>query len=464
MQRIFDAFEKAGKELFLVGGAVRELARGIDFELIDDLDFCTNARPQETLEILRGAKLTIYDVGIEFGTVGTVLYSDTLAGYPKDCQITTYRSEEYYRRGSRHPQVSYGDTLEQDLKRRDFSINSIAMNARGEYIDPYDGVGDLARGILRVVGDPHETLAEDPLRILRVGRFIAKLGFDADESLREACEQRADCILEISRERWLQEMTKLVMGAHAPCGLEFLRDVRILGNILPEVAALSGFNASSQGEQEDCWAQTMKILLAAERTPVQRWAALLHLIGEPGASRDEAPRFERHEERGAALSQGIAERFRFDNAMTRELRKLIEAHGLVLEYERGCADPGVRRLVRALDPYFEGHVALARATLEVVSDDEKRAGLEAIGELVDRAARLDDADDLRPRHPRGLGKEVMTAFHLKPGPIIGQIKDYLEEQMLDGTLRNGAEASLYIEHLRAHTPDFLAKALGQDGE
>ena len=147
MERLYRAFEEAGKELFLVGGAVRELARGVAMEEIDDLDFCTNARPEETLAILQALRLTIYDVGIEYGTVGCVLYHEEREGYPKDCQITTYRSHEYYRRGSRHPSVSYGDTLMQDLKRRDFSINSIAMNAAGEYIDPYDGLGDLERGV-----------------------------------------------------------------------------------------------------------------------------------------------------------------------------------------------------------------------------------------------------------------------------------------------------------------------------
>ena len=169
MKRLFEAFENAGKELYLVGGAVRDLALGQSERDLDDLDFCTNALPDETLQILRKAKFSTYDMGFEFGTVGCVLKGPEAEGFPKDCQVTTYRSHEYYRRGSRHPVVKFGETIDQDLGRRDFSINSIAMDAAGDYYDPYDGLGDLERGVLRVIGDPLETLAEDPLRILRVG-------------------------------------------------------------------------------------------------------------------------------------------------------------------------------------------------------------------------------------------------------------------------------------------------------
>ena len=153
-------------------------------------------------------------------------------------QVTTYRSAEYYRRGSRHPVVKFGDTIDQDLGRRDFSINSIALDKDNKFVDPYDGLGDLERGILRVVGDPYETLAEDPLRILRIGRFKSRLGFDVDAELHKAAFGRADCILDISRERWLQEMTKLLKGDHVADALNFLHEVRILGIILPEVSAL----------------------------------------------------------------------------------------------------------------------------------------------------------------------------------------------------------------------------------
>ncbi len=451
MERLYRAFEEAGKELFLVGGAVRELARGVDMKLIDDLDFCTNARPEETLAILKAQDLVIYDVGIEYGTVGCVLYHDEREGYPKDCQITTYRSEEYYRRGSRHPSVSYGDTIMQDLKRRDFSINSIAMNAAGEYIDPYDGLGDLQRGLLRVVGDPHETLAEDPLRILRVGRFIAKLGFDADEDLRDACVQRAENILDISRERWLQEMTKLLKGPHADKGMDFLDEVGIIELILPEVHALKDLHTTSPVHHKDMWAHTLQVLMQAERTNAQRWGALLHDIGKvPTRKIDEehGVSFHQHEQVGAEMFPPIAERFKFDNHLTREVRAIILHHGRIARYEKTWSDAAVRRLVRELDPYTESLLMFARADLTTSFEEKRVAALDRIDHLRGRIEAMERAQALRPNLPTGLGKQIMEAFDLKPSPRIGELKKILEEAIMEGTLENNADAAFYIAYLR----------------
>ena len=460
MERLFKAFEKAGKELFLVGGAVRELARGISYEAIDDLDFCTNARPDETVKIIEGAGLLIYDVGIEYGTVGTVLYDDKREGYPKDCQVTTYRSEEYYKRGSRHPQVQYGDTLMQDLKRRDFSINSIAMNADGEYVDPYDGRGDLERGIIRVVGDPLETLAEDPLRILRVGRFIAKLGFDADEALAEACRERAENILDISRERWLQEMTKLLVAKHAERGLRFLHEVDILAVILPEVERFFGpregqertdlFFDREEGLRR--WEHTLTVLMATERQPAQRWSALLIDV-EKGAGDN------------LYTIEEVARRFKFDNATTHEIKALVRTHGMANAYKPDWNDPRVRRLVRALDPYLEASLAFARADASATSEDanQERQRIDELEELEARISALEDAGALRPDLPSGFGNEVIEAFGLKPGRIIGDIKDYLEEEMLDGSVAMELASSNYIDYLRAQMPSFLEDAIDAAG-
>lgn len=463
MKRLFDAFARENKELFLVGGAVRELARGIPLEAIDDLDFCTNARPQETLEILKATGLPVYDVGIEFGTVGVVLDGTEEAGYPKDCQVTTYRSEEYYRRGSRHPQVRYGDTLMQDLKRRDFSINSIAMDADGEFIDPYDGLGDLKRGVLRVVGDPLETLAEDPLRILRVGRFIAKLGFEADEVLTDACHQRAEHILEISRERWLQEMTKLLVAAHASSGLEFLREVRILGIILPEVEALAGLHERGHVRHDDIWSHTLQVLEEAPREPALRWAALLHETGKPWTRliEGESVNFWRHEQQAAMLFEGIAARFKLDNAMTKEVHAIIAHQDRAAGYTSDWSDEDVRRFVHEVDPYADQFIAFARASLAVRHAEARDAVHARLDELSARIAALDEAGDLRPAFPSGFGRVVIDAFSLRPSPLIGEIKDWLTEQMLAGEIASGEDAEYYIEHLRAHRPEFLADALGE---
>lgn len=435
-----------------MGGAVRELARGIDMELIDDLDFCTNALPEETLAILKGAGLSIYDVGIEFGTVGTMLYDDHKPGYPKDCQVTTYRSHEYYRRGSRHPSVSYGETLMQDLKRRDFSINSIAMNSAGEYIDPYDGIGDLEQGVLRVVGDPHETLAEDPLRILRVGRFIAKLGFDADDALRDACTKRAQNIMDISRERWLQEMTKLLKGPHADKGLNFLDDVGIITLILPEVHALKDLHVSSPVPHKDMWAHTLQVLMQAECTNSQRWGALVHDIGKVPTREvdvEQGVSFHQHERVGAEMFPPIAERFKFDNHLTKEVRAIVLHHGRIARYEKAWSDSAVRRLVRELDPFTNTLLLFARADLTTSFEEKRREALGRIDHLEARIKEMERAQALRPNLPTGIGKRIMDAFEIPPSKRVGELKKRLEEQIMDGVLENNASVEYYITFLES---------------
>ncbi len=463
MHRLFEAFQAAGKELYLVGGAVRDLALGLELRELDDLDFCTNARPAETLKILKQAKFSTYDMGFDFGTVGCVLHGSAEEGFPKDCQVTTYRSEEYYQRGSRHPVVKFGDTIDQDLGRRDFSINSIAMDAAGDYYDPYNGRRDLERGILRVVGDPNETLAEDPLRILRIGRFVSKLGFEVDEALFDAASHRAEHILDISRERWLQEMNKLLCGDGVRAALQFLYDVRILGMILPEVAVLHGLHERVPDEGEhrhkDVWQHTLQVVEQAPPTTVLRWGALLHDMGKAWTRAlhpDGTVTFLRHEQQGAMLFEGIARRLTFDNASTAEIGAIIRNHGRIPQYDSEWSDAAVRRLVRDLDPYVETMIAFSRADLTTSVPLKFQAAQRRIDELERRIDELEQQASLRPVLPTGIGRTLMKEFGLKPSPIVGEIKEFLEEQIIEGVLESDRPTSYYVAHLTQNPPDFLS--------
>lgn len=458
MQRLFDTFEKEGKELFLVGGAVRDLALGHPIEIIDDLDFCTNSRPQETLAILKRHNFTTYDVGIAYGTVGTVLRSKTQGGYPKDCQITTYRSEEYYRRGSRHPQVVYGDTIDQDLRRRDFSINSVAIDANGHFYDPYDGLKDLKRGVLRVVSDPLETLAEDPLRILRIARFMSKLGFEPSEALEQAVYARAENLRDISRERWFIEVTKLLKGAHAPNGLNFLQRTGILNIILPEVATLVDFHTSSPLHHKDIWAHTLQVLTQSEPTNAQRWGALLHDLGKVQTRQvhEDTITFHGHEAQSAAIVQEIGKRFKFDNALLREVVFIAKHHGRIAQYETHWTDTAVRRLVRDLDPYVHALLAFARADVTTVFEENRLKITARMDDLERRIQELEHAQNLRPKLPTGIGTVLIESFDLPKGPLIGQLKTHLEEEIIEGNLASGRTSHDYINYLQEHPPHFLA--------
>ncbi len=472
MHRLFKAFAAEDRELYLVGGAVRDLALGCSMESLDDLDFCTNARPEETLAILKKHGFATYDMGFEFGTVGCVLKGPAEKGYPKDCQVTTYRSEEYYRRGSRHPVVKFGDTIDQDLGRRDFSINSIGMDADGNYVDPYDGLDDLERGILRVVGDPLETLAEDPLRILRVGRFMSKLGFAVDAALFEASKARSENILDISRERWLQEMNKLLCGDNVRMALQFLQDVGILAVILPEVEALVGLHDDVPDPEtfhhKDIWTHTLQVVEQAEPTVAQRWTALLHDVGKVATRElhdDGTITFHRHEQESARQFEEIASRFTFDNATKKEVHALIRDHGRVPQYDSEWSDSAVRRLVRELDPFVDGLLTFARADLTTRFPEKRAAALARIDELEGRIRALEEARSLRPEMPSGIGRDIMKALDMKPGPAIGVVKDWLEEEIIEGVLESGRPSSYYVAHLREKMPqDLISDGNADDSE
>lgn len=449
-----------------MGGAVRDIALGIPEEELDDLDFCTNARPEESLQIIKDAKFSYYEMGIEFGTVGAVLRGPKEKGYPKDCQITTYRSEEYYRRGSRHPEVVFGDTIEQDLGRRDFSINSMAIDGAGHFIDPYKGLEDLRAGLLRVVGDPWETLAEDPLRILRVARFQSRLGFKIDEDLYQACNDRAEHILDISRERWLQEMTRILKGPYVRRAMEFLYEVRVLGIILPEVAVMKDFHLSSAVHHKDIWDHTLQVILQTPDVEVLNWAALFHDIGKVWTRRvdEEAGKvsFLGHEEQGAMLFEGISRRFRIDRATSEQVAFIIRHHSRPHQYDSSWSDGAVRRFVRDMDPYVESILDFARADLTTQIEERRRDVLERLEELVGRIEALQAAESLRVRLPKGLGNALVKAFQLKPSPLIGQLMSVLEERIMDGLLESGRDAQYYVDNLRDLPPEELEEALGGD--
>jgi len=455
MHRLFAAFNEAGKDLFLVGGAVRDMVRGKPESEVDDLDFCTNARPDEILEIVRaaiarGEDMTTYDEGgTEFGTIGVVLYGDEAQGYPKDCQITTYRSEEHYQRDDRKPAVEFGDTIDQDLGRRDLSINSIAMDASGDYVDPYHGREDIEAKVLRVIVAPEkdalegtiERLVEDPLRILRVARFMSKLGYAPTPELITGCERTVHKLDTISHERWFVEMTKLLKGEFVRAGLEFSREVGALDVILPEAMALD----------HQTWEHTLDVLEHTPRTSGLRWGALLHEVAE----RVEDP---------SGFIEEMKKRFRFDTELKREVRAIALHHGAALGYASDFSDTDVRRWVRDVEeagPFVGSILAIGRA--ERLACGAPAGELALLDELSERIGALDEANALRPSLPTGLGNELQAAFGLKPGRIIGTLMDHIKEMIIAGDAANGREASYYIERLNENRPAALDEVSGASG-
>jgi len=450
MKQLFELFQAAGYELFLVGRAVRELLAGRAAAELDDLDFATSAPAIVVEKLLHGAGLGTYQTGWNQGTIGTYLKRDGRDDLPQHVQITPYRSQEIYLPGARRPEVRGGAPLEEDLARRALSINCLAQDAQGQIIDPFGGRADLEARRLRLVGDPEQSLREDPLRLLRLARHIAQLGFKPTERVRRATEHAAASILDVSRDRWLQEMDKLLLGPHVAQALVYLQQTRLLGFILPEVAATVGFDQTSEFHHKDVWHHT--ILVVAQSAPRQavRWAALLHDIGKVW-TREYQPNgkvhFFRHEDMGAMLVEGIAVRFHFPGPLRQAVRFLVKHHLRANLYDGSWTDSAVRRFNTETAEMLPDLLDLSRADVTSANPTRKQRALALVEELASRSAAIREQDDQLPLLPKGLGRAIMERFGLPPGRRIGELRELLEEALLQGTLAAGTEVPVLLEHL-----------------
>ena len=447
LARLFDLFATAGHELYLVGGAVRDYRRGQRIEAFSDLDFATSALPAESARVLRAAGLHAFTVGSRFGTVGTILEGPANR---REIQITTYRGEVYVN-GSRKPRVTFGKDLLRDLARRDFSINAMAMALDGRLIDPYGGEQDLQRRRIRTVGEPSVIFREDPLRMLRAARFIATLGMQPEPALADVVRRLAGEILTVSRERWLLEMNKILLGAAAADGLTFLADTGVLAYLWPAGQAMVEFRAD-QGRyhHKALWPHTLGVVSQAPaRVPV-RWAALLHDAGKVTTRSVDAGgdvHFYGHEAAGAAIVDEVAHRFRFDRALHRRVRTLVLLHQRPALYDRHWTDGAVRRLIHDAGEALEDLLDLSRADVTSHRPGVREGVLARLGELHARTAGIILKDGEAPLLPKGVGQAIMEHFGMGPGPRVGQLKGRLEQAVLDGTLPRDGRPEEYVAYL-----------------
>src|SRR5215204_2680075 len=281
-QLLAGAFDDAGEQLYLVGGIVRDALLGR--AQLADLDFATSALPPRSRELLEIAGASsVYLVGERFGTIGAIFGEE-----PPDrlrVEVTTYRREDYPDE-HRFPEVAFDATLIDDLARRDFTMNAIAVDAgSGEMFDPWDGEADIAQALVRAVGDPDERFLEDPLRLLRAARFVSQLGFRLDWRTEKAMARQAASLAQISRERISAELTLLLLGEYVDHGLDALRRTGLLQAALPEIEPLAAEAeaniAPRLGREKDLWDHTVRVVRQAPPRPAVRWAALLHDAGKP---------------------------------------------------------------------------------------------------------------------------------------------------------------------------------------
>ncbi|PWI41228.1 CCA tRNA nucleotidyltransferase [Streptomyces sp. ICBB 8177] len=428
-------FQEAGFRLALVGGSVRDALLG---RLGNDLDFTTDARPEQVLKLVRGWADAVWEVGIAFGTVGC--RKADAQGNDFQIEVTTYRSEAYDRT-SRKPEVSYGDTIEDDLVRRDFTVNAMAVALPGkEFIDPHNGLEDLAQRVLRTPGTPQESFSDDPLRMMRAARFAAQLDFEVAPEVVSAMTDMADRIEIVSAERVRDEFNKLILGDHPRKGLELLVETGLAQRVLPELPALR-LERDEHMRHKDVYEHTLTVLEQAialeEDGPdlVLRLAALLHDIGKPKTRRKEPDgrvSFHHHEVVGAKMTKSRMTKLKYPNDMVKDVSKLVELHLRFHGYGTGeWTDSAVRRYVRDAGPLLDRLHKLTRSDCTTRNKRKAEALARTYDSLEGRIAQLQEREELDAIRPDLNGNQIMEILGVPAGPVVGRAYQHLLELRLE---------------------------------
>ena len=427
------AFSEAGFELALVGGPVRDAFLG---RVAPDIDLTTNATPDEILKIIKGKVDTHWEIGKEFGTIGCRIGDDQI-------EITTYRTDKYDPE-SRKPEVKFGTDLKEDLLRRDFTVNAMALTLPArEFVDPFGGLRDLVDQVIKTPGKPEDSFGDDPLRMLRAARFSSQLGFEIEPQTFEAMQAMKDRLEIISAERIQAELQKLMLGANPRKGLEALVDSKLADIVLPELPALK-LETDEHHHHKDVYQHTLTVVEQAidyekdyglEPDFVLRFAALLHDIGKPATRKLEpggAVSFYHHDVVGAKLASKRMKALRFDNDTTKAVSKLVELHLRFFGYsDQGWTDAAIRRYVRdAGDQLVRLHI-LTRS--DVTTRNRRKAEIlsHAYDDLEKRIAIVMEQEELNAMRPDLSGEQIMEILGLKPGPRVGQAYKYLLELRIE---------------------------------
>jgi poly(A) polymerase len=440
-RRVFEIFKREGVQVYLVGGTVREMLRD-RLEDPGDYDFATPTSAEETMRILRKAGIRPIPLGVAFGTVGAVFQGTKV-------EITTFRRSEEYKSRSRHPNVEFGGTIEEDLQRRDFCMNAIAMSESSELIDPYGGAGDIEKGRISVPSEPAKIFADDPLRLMRAARFVSQLGYSVDPETAKVARKVAFMITSVSRERWKMEMDKLLMGDDVDRGLQYLYDSRLLTFMMPELTILEGFAQNDEFHHKDVWEHTKRALKGSVKQIDVRWALLMHDIGKPYTKSidDGRVHFYHHEMVGETIARSIMFRLRFSNEQRKKVSTLIFNHMRPNMYDGDWNDSAVRRLAKNLRGHVFDLIDLSRADITSMRPETVRRGLDRLNKLQERIESVLTEDAKKPPLPKGMGKEIMARFGIAEGPEVGGYMARLDKAIDDGEIEAGQEFEYYLEFL-----------------
>ncbi|GAA5144540.1 CCA tRNA nucleotidyltransferase [Pseudonocardia eucalypti] len=415
-------FAAAGHRLYLVGGSVRDALLGRAGSG-GDLDFTTDARPEQVQKILRGWADRQWDTGIAFGTIGAVRRGQTV-------EITTFRADRYDRE-SRNPEVAFGDTVESDLLRRDFTVNAMAVQLpERKFVDPHDGLAALAARVLDTPAAPEDSFADDPLRMLRAARFVSQLGFSVAPRVRAAMTAMAPEITRITAERVQAELNKLITGAHPRAGIELLVDTGLADHVLPEVPAMR-LATDEHMQHKDVYTHSLVVMEQAisREEPgrpdlVLRMAALLHDIGKPKTrklEKDGRVSFHHHEVVGAKMTRARLRALRYSKATIDEVSRLVYLHLRFHGYGTGeWTDSAVRRYVTDAGPLLDRLHKLVRSDCTTRNRRRASALQRSYDSLEERIAALRAQEELDAIRPDLDGNEIMRILGIPPGPLVGK--------------------------------------------
>jgi poly(A) polymerase len=419
-------FDDAGHRLYVVGGSVRDVFCLDEPSLDADIDLTTDAVPDEIEKIVGGWADAVWLQGKRWGTVGVRKGGRTI-------EITTHRAEAY-RPDSRKPDVVFGDSIEVDLSRRDFTVNAMALRLGShlEIIDPYDGLADLAAGRLRTPLDPEVSFSDDPLRMLRAARFIAGLGLKPDEALVSAVRSMHDRLTIVSAERIRDELGKLLVVDQPSPGLWFVVETGLAAEFLPELPGLA-LEQDPIHRHKDVLAHTLAVVDKTRPDRLLRLSALLHDIGKP-RTRDFGPggvTFHHHEVVGARMARDRMTALRFSKEDIEVVTRLVELHLRFHTYRLGWTDRAVRRYVRDAGPLLDDLNELTRCDCTTRNAAKARALGQRMDELEKRIVELRAEEELDAIRPELDGRQVMDHLGLTPGRDVGEALEFLLELRLE---------------------------------
>jgi poly(A) polymerase len=436
-----ERFAEAGHELYLVGGSVRDtlLVGADDPSVADtiDLDFATSARPEETERILRGWADAVWLTGAAFGTVSGQRQRD---GRPaRLIEITTFRADTYVA-GSRHPSVAFGERIEDDLARRDFTVNAMAVRVPDFlFVDPHGGLADLHRRVLVTPIDPRVSFGDDPLRMVRMARFVSVLDAEVDQGTLEAAIAMVDELATVSAERIRDELWRLMAGRAPARGIDLLVATGLVRYVLPELIDLAAC-IDPEHRHKDVYAHTLAVLdnaiaLESDGPDVDlRLAALLHDIGKPATReihRDGTVTFHHHDVVGARMTRHRLRELKVDKGTIKRISELVRLHLRFHTYQAGWTDSAVRRYVRDAGDVLEQLNLLTRADVTTANARRAQAIQQRVTELEERIDHLRAQEELDALRPAIDGERIMEHLGLAPGRLVGEARTFLLELRIE---------------------------------